>query len=144
MISYYIRFKCNIFLIFLNVYKTFITVMIFFCFYMVLFMDQELSIQGILQTCIKNSRDLKSFFLYLFLFEVPYYASLEIYILRIFSLVIFIVIISGNLEIGLKSAESFPSPFLVQCVFWLTCIFTWIKEREKEEICSYCSHITYA
>lgn len=131
------------FLDFFNVYKTFVTVMLFFVSYMVLFMDQELSIQGILQTCIKNPRDLKFFFLYLFLFEVPYYASLEIYILRIFSLVIFIVIISGNLEIELKSVESFASPFLVQCVFWLTCIFTCIKGREKE-ICSYCFHITHA
>lgn len=87
---------------------------------------------------------LKLFFLYLFLFKVPDYAGLEIYIIRIFSLVIFIVIISGNLEIGLKSAEIFVSPFLDHCVFWLTCIFICIKGREKEEICTYCFHITHA
>lgn len=87
---------------------------------------------------------LKLLFLYLFLFKAANYASLEIYIIRIFSLVIFIFIIAGNLENGLKSAEIFASPFLDHSVFSLTRIFICIKGREKEEICTYCFHITHA
>jgi len=88
--------------------------------------------------------NLKLFFLGLFLSKIPNYASLEIHVIRIFSLVILIFFTSGNLEIGLKSADIFVSPFLDHCVFWLTFIFICIKGREKKEICTYFFHITHA